>query len=379
MYQHFYGLRELPFELTPNPRYLFFTAQHREALTTLEYGLFSAKGVTALIGEAGTGKTTLIHAALESERCRNVTCVYINNPALTRQEFVETLSLRFGLSSRAGASKAALIDELEPLLRERRSRGLITALVVDEAQSLTNEVLEEIRLLANSETTTQKLLPFVLSGQPELKDRLNEPNLRQLKQRVTLRCEIRPFSQQETAAYIEQRIRTAGGEAGRLFTREAVMLIHERAGGIPRTISVMCDNALLTGFGLGRTTIDSAVILEVARDFDLPGRSAGSSNVDLWPEFRPAPADAGAVAGEPARTPGQDAAPSATVHGIAEREPAPRVVAPPETAPAAPRERPERPVTRAPRILDEATVPEGPELFATASRKSRRFSLFGGR
>ena len=269
MYQNFYGLKELPFELTPNPKYLFLTRQHREALTTLEYGLFSAKGVTVLIGEAGTGKTTLLHAALESERCSNVTCVYLNNPALTRQEFIETLSLRFGLSARAGTSKAAMIDELERVLRERRARGLITALVIDEAQSLSDKVLEEIRLLANSETRTQKLLPLVLAGQPELRDRLNESGLRQLKQRVTLRCEIAPFTQQETAAYIAQRIRTAGGEASRLFTREAVMLIHERSDGIPRTISVICDNALLTGLGLGRQPIDSSMILEVARDFDL--------------------------------------------------------------------------------------------------------------
>ena len=381
MYQQFYGLRELPFELTPNPRYLFFTAQHREALTTLEYGLFSAKGVTALIGEAGTGKTTLIHAALESERCRNVTCVYINNPALTRQEFVETLSLRFGLSSHAGASKAALIDELEPLLRERRSRGLITALVVDEAQSLTNEVLEEIRLLANSETTTQKLLPFVLAGQPELKDRLNEPGLRQLKQRVTLRCEIRPFSQQETAAYIEQRIRTAGGEAGRLFTREAVMMIHERAGGIPRTISVICDNALLTGFGLGRTTIDSSVILEVARDFDLPGRLAPNVDFGSWTDIGPEPDDADPVAVDAAVTPDHVAAPAATLHDIGEREPAPRVAATAETAPIGPREL--LPGTTGHRGAENCPgarrVRDGPELFAAASRKSRRFSLFGGR
>ena len=262
MYQDFYGLRELPFELTPNPRYLFLTRQQREALSTLEYGLFAAKGVTALIGEAGTGKTTLIHAALESEQCRNVSCVYLNNPVLTRDEFIETLSVRFGLSARAGASKAVLIDELEPVLRERRARGQITALVIDEAQSLSGELLEEIRLLANSETATDKLLPLVLAGQPELKDRLNEVGLRQLKQRVTLRCEVTPFGQQETAAYIAQRIRTAGGDAARLFSREAVMLIHERSGGIPRTISVICDNALLTGFALGRQPVDSGVILK---------------------------------------------------------------------------------------------------------------------
>src|SRR5687767_16007957 len=120
MYQQFYGLRELPFELTPNPKYLFLTRQHREALSTLIYGLSSAKSITALIGEAGTGKTTLIHAALQSERCRNVTCVYLVNPTLTRNEFIETLSVRFGLTAQAGRSKAALLQELETSLRERR-------------------------------------------------------------------------------------------------------------------------------------------------------------------------------------------------------------------------------------------------------------------
>src|SRR3984893_6525988 len=137
MYQSYYGLQEPPFELTPNPKYLFLTEPHREALTSLEYGLFSAKGVTALIGEAGTGKTTLLHAALQSERCRNVTCVYLNNPTLTREEFIETLSLRFGLSSHARESKAALIDELERVLRERRASREDTTLVLDDAQRFT--------------------------------------------------------------------------------------------------------------------------------------------------------------------------------------------------------------------------------------------------
>jgi hypothetical protein len=145
----------------------------------------------------------------------------------------------------------------------------MTALLIDEAQSLSDELLEEIRLLANTETTTEKLLTLVLAGQPELRDRLNETELRQLKQRVTLRSEIGPFSQQETAAYIAWRIRTAGGDASKLFTREAVMLIHERSGGIPRTISVICDNALLTGFGLGRQPVTHDMVREVAHDFDL--------------------------------------------------------------------------------------------------------------
>jgi general secretion pathway protein A len=271
MYQQYYGFKELPFELTPNPRYLYLPRQHREALSTLEYGLSSGKPVTALIGEAGTGKTTLVNAALASERCRNVRCVYLVNPTLTRQEFVESLSVRFGLSARAAASKATFLEELERVLRERCTRNQMTALVIDEAQSLTDELLEEVRLLANSETMTDKLLAVVLAGQSELTHRLNESGLRQLKQRVALRCEIGPFTLQETAAYIAHRVRVAGGDATRIFSREAIMLIHDRSGGIARTISVICDNALLTTFALSRHRVDSDIVLEVAHDFDLGG------------------------------------------------------------------------------------------------------------
>jgi len=267
MYQRYYGLRELPFELTPNPRYLYLSPKHREALSNLEYGLFSAKPITVLIGEAGTGKTTLLRAALESDRCTNVRCVYLNNPALTREEFVRMLASRFGLSAGAAGSKAVLLDELERVLRERRDRGEITALVVDEAQSLSTELLEEIRLLANIETSDEKLLPLVLAGQPELSARLEEPGLRQLKQRVALRCQIAPFDLSETAAYIASRVRTAGGVPSRLFTREGVSLIHEYSGGIPRTVSVICDNALVSGMALERQPVDRAIVLEVCRDF----------------------------------------------------------------------------------------------------------------
>jgi type II secretory pathway predicted ATPase ExeA len=269
MYQRFYGLRELPFELTPNPRYLYLTARHREALSNLQYGLFSAKAVTMLIGEAGTGKTTLLRAALESDSCRNVRCVYLNNPALTRGEFVEILARRFELSADAALSKAAMLGELEQVLHERRAKSEITALVIDEAQTLSAELLEEIRLLANIETPTEKLLPLVLAGQPELGERMEDPCLRQLKQRVALRCDVSPFTLPETAAYISSRIRTAGGEASRLFTREAVTLIHECSRGIPRTINVVCDNALVTGLALNRHPVDREMVLEVSRDFAL--------------------------------------------------------------------------------------------------------------
>src|SRR5690242_17670879 len=158
MYLRHYGFRELPFELTPNPKYLYLTPQHREALSNLEYGLSSAKAVTVLVGEAGTGKTTLLRAALESDRCEGVRCVYLNNPALTRAEFIETLARRFELREGTGSSKALLLEELERVLRHRRGQGEVTALVVDEAQTLSGELLEEIRLLANIETSTEKLL-----------------------------------------------------------------------------------------------------------------------------------------------------------------------------------------------------------------------------
>jgi general secretion pathway protein A len=274
MYQNFYGLRELPFELTANPRYLYLAPLHREALSNLQYGMAAAKAITVLTGEAGTGKTTLLAAALASDRCRHVRCVYLNNPALTREEFIEKLARTLGLSAEASRSKTILLEELESALRANRSRGGITALVVDEAQSLSVGLLEEIRLLANIETVNEKLLPLVLVGQPDLGIHLEDRGLRQLKQRVALRCEIAAFDLAETAAYIATRIKMAGGSATRLFTREAVILIHEYSGGIPRTISVICDNALVHGLALGRQTVGQDLIREVCRDFRLSGTTA---------------------------------------------------------------------------------------------------------
>ena len=269
MYERFYGLSELPFELTANPKYLFLTKAQREALSNLQYGLLSARSLTLLIGEAGTGKTTLIRAALESERCRHVRCIYLNNPVLRADDFMRLLALKFDLGAESGESKSLLLERLERLLRERHAAGETTALVIDEAQSLSVELLEEIRLLANIETPSAKLLPLVLAGQPELAARLEEPNLRQLKQRVTLRCELEPFDLADTAAYIASRIRTAGGEPSRVFSREAVTLIHQYSRGIPRTISVICDNALITGMALGSKRVTQAIVSEVCRDLHL--------------------------------------------------------------------------------------------------------------
>jgi general secretion pathway protein A len=270
MYESFYGLRERPFDLTPNLRFLYLTKGHREALSNLQYGIIGRKGMTLLIGEAGTGKTTLVRAALDAVAAPTVKCGYLSNPVLTREEFYEFLAPRFGLSDRASHSKARFLTDLENSLLARHRAGGLTALVIDEAQSLPHDLLEEIRLLANFETATEKLLPVVLAGQPELAARLENDELRQLKQRVALRCDLAALNIRETAAYIAGRVAIAGGDSARVFTRDAVQTIYERSRGIPRTISVICDNALLTGFAAGVKPVGANLVLEVCSDFRLP-------------------------------------------------------------------------------------------------------------
>lgn len=277
MYEAYYGLRERPFELTPNPRFLFLTPHHREALTTLEYGLSSRTGIAVLLGDAGTGKTTLVHAALQAKSTRQSLTVYLNNPSLTRSEFVEFLASGFALTPDAARSKTRCLYELTDLLARRHEARQMSALVIDEAQCLPDALLEEIRLLANIESACEKLLSIVLAGQPELADRLNQPSLRQLKQRVGLRCTLHPLTAADAEHYVASRIRIAGGQVDQVFTAEAIHLAHARAGGIPRTISVICDNALVSGFALDRRPVDASVVAEVCRDFDFtpPPEPAG--------------------------------------------------------------------------------------------------------
>ncbi len=279
MYEEFFGFRERPFDLTPNPRYVVLTESHREALSNLEYGIASRKGITLLIGEAGSGKTTMIRAAM-ARQPTHVHSVHLQNPALTRDEFVELMAVRFGLSQAAAGSKAVFLLELETLLRERLERGESTVLIVDEAQSLSTDLLEEIRLLVNIETNDEKLLCVIMAGQPELAAKLNDQSLRQLKQRVALRCQLRPLTLTETAAYLAGRIRAAGGVGAHVFTREAVMVIHEHAKGLPRTISVIADNALLTGFAAGQRPVGSQLVREVCADFNLERESNSAQPVN---------------------------------------------------------------------------------------------------
>jgi general secretion pathway protein A len=277
MYESFYGLRERPFDLTPNPRFLLLTGKHREALSNVQYGLSSRRALSLLIGDAGTGKTTLVRAVIDQFTTRGARVAYLNNPTLTREEFYEFLAGAFGLDPGCMPSKVRLMQALSAVLHECHARGVPTGLVIDEAQSLPDELLEEVRLLANMETVSDKLLPLVLAGQPELADRLNKPSLRQLKQRVALRCHLEALDARETGDYIAGRIRVAGGNQAIVFTRQAVDAVFEHSGGIPRLISVICDNALISGFAADRRPVSRDIVEDVCRDFDLPGNTPARS------------------------------------------------------------------------------------------------------
>jgi general secretion pathway protein A len=318
MYQDFFGFSALPFELTPDPRFLYLPPGHQEALSTLQYGVLSGKGLTVLTGEAGLGKTTLLRAALEQLHGVATRVIKFSNPALTRPEFIEVIAR--SLDTAVFASKPTVLSELESALHRDRENGTRAVLIADEAHVMPDELLEEIRLLGNFETASQKLLSIILVGQPELAERLNEPSLRQLKQRVALRCELVPFSAVETSGYIDQRLKAVGRAASDIFAPEAIDRIHRLSRGIPRVINVLCDNGLLSAFAGERQMVDARIIDDVGRDFDLQMEAPISTDVVAAPA-RPAP---------PARPP---AAP--TVPPAAPPHAATPAAAPPATTAAA--------------------------------------------
>jgi general secretion pathway protein A len=280
MYEHFFGLKERPFDLSPNPRFLYATGPQREALANLRYGLTTPRGLTLLLGEAGTGKTTLVQTVLAELTGDQVECVLVSNPTLTRAEFYEFLSTAFRLDADTSSSKARFLIAMRRHLEDRHRAGKLTALILDEAQSLPYDLLEEVRLLGNIETPSTKLLNVVLAGQPELAERLNESSLRQLKQRISLRCELRTLDFPETAAYVAGRIRIAGGRPADIFSREAVSAIYEASAGVPRTINVVCDNVLIGGFARQIKPITCALVRDVMADFDLGSRAPAETAPD---------------------------------------------------------------------------------------------------
>lgn len=267
MYAEFYGLRELPFALTPDPRFIYFTPSHTEVMANLHYGIESGKGLVVVTGEVGTGKTTILRWMMQ-RLDRTVLVAYIFNPRLSVPEFYQHVATL--LDVQKWETKSDLLLALGKALESRHSRGLRTVLIIDEAQGLSPHVLEEIRLLSNFESDTAKQLQIVLTGQPELRDVLNNPDLRQLKQRVALRCVIRPLPNvEETDRYITSRLLVAGAQHIDIFSPGAIDYIFRCSEGIPRNINNLCDNALLAGYAAGERTISRVIIEEIAESFDM--------------------------------------------------------------------------------------------------------------
>ena len=269
MYLEFYGLKELPFALTPDPRFIYFTPSHTEAMANLHYGIESGKGLIVVTGEVGTGKTTILRWMMQ-RLDRTVLVAYLFNPRMSAGEFYQYISSPKLLDVPRWENKSELLLKLGEVLEARHSRGLRTVLIIDEAHGLSPAVLEEIRLLSNFESDSAKQLQIILTGQPELRDVLNNPELRQLKQRVALRCEIRPLPNiEETERYITSRLLAAGADRTDIFSTGAVDYVFRCSEGIPRQINNLCDNAMLAGFAAGAETVSRSIIEEVADTFDL--------------------------------------------------------------------------------------------------------------
>jgi general secretion pathway protein A len=256
----FYGLASKPFETTPDPKFLYLAPGHREALAQLTYGLQERKGFILLTGEVGTGKTTLVHSLLKRLDAKTAVAVVFNT-TLPFDQILEYTLEEFGIP-RPGDSVAQRLIALNSFLRERCRAGLATVLIVDEAQNLAPETLEQIRLLSNFETATEKLLQIVLVGQPELRARLEQPELRQLEQRIALRCQIPPLTAKETRDYVRTRLRIAGAADLGLFTEPALSRIADYARGIPRIVNLVCDHCLVIGYADQQRRIDRDTVTE---------------------------------------------------------------------------------------------------------------------
>jgi general secretion pathway protein A len=263
MYTKFYGFKERPFEITPNPDFLFLSQNHREALAHMVYAARDRKGFTVITGEVGTGKTTLVQAFL-SRLNGKVKTAYIFNPKLTALDFLRYICEDFGIKEEKH-SKGQYIAQLHHFLLEHYSRNEQVILIIDEAQSLPPALLEEVRLLTNLETPKSKLLQVILVGQPELNGVLNSHSFRQLKQRVSLRYHLQPLNEEDTKKYIEKRLKSAGAIDPHIFTAKAMEKIFSYSQGIPRLINIISDHALLAGYVEHKKIIGPKMIKEAAR------------------------------------------------------------------------------------------------------------------
>jgi len=270
MYKAFYGLTRNPFEISPDPYFLFATARHNEALASIVHGVLRHKGFIVVSGEVGTGKTLLVRCLLELLRRQDIASANVFNPCLSPLEFLRYIVGDLGIKT-ASQDKGCLLLELNNYLIARHRKNTTTVLIVDEAQHLGPEVLEEIRLLTNLETSQQKLLQIVLVGQPELDQKMDSPDLRQLKQRIAMRCQLEPLQEEETKSYILRRLQRAGANshANTMFPPETMASVYRYSKGIPRLINTVCDNALIAAYAGKSPSVGPEIIDEVAKDLRL--------------------------------------------------------------------------------------------------------------
>ncbi len=266
MYLDFYGLAEPPFDINPNPRLLFFSAKHREALNHLLFGVRERKGFVQLTGEVGAGKTTICRAMLDQLGSRHATALILN-PVLTPDHLVKAVAMEFGLTVK-GLDRLETMNTLNAFLLEQAEKCNEAVLIIDEAQDLTDELLEQVRLLSNLETNERKLLQIVLLGQTELRDRLNQHNLRQLRQRISVRYHLRPLSRIEAGRYIQHRLQSCGANGAPYFTAGALWRVFRYSRGVPRLINTVCDKALLCGYVMQREKIDFYMIGRAIRELE---------------------------------------------------------------------------------------------------------------
>jgi general secretion pathway protein A len=283
MYKSFFGLKENPFNVNPDPRYLFLTKEIEEALSGLMYGVQNRKGFITLIGEVGTGKTTLVNRLIDWLHQRRARTAFLFNSRMNTNQLFDFILAEFGISCES-RTKSHQLMKLNQWLLERYRAGETTVLIVDEAQNLTYPVLEEIRLLTNLETSTEKLLQIVLSGQQELEEKLKLPQLRQLRQRIMLRCKTSPLTKEQTHDYIIERLRIAGASGELIFTPKTVETIHLYSLGIPRVVNLLCEHSLINAYVEQQRSISPRIVESVAHEFQLdevePTAPAGSTRID---------------------------------------------------------------------------------------------------
>lgn len=275
MYKAFFGLTDNPFNISPDPAFLYRSVQHEEALANLIYGVQSRKGFIVLTGEVGTGKTTMLECLRDFLFAQQINFAFMFNSRLTPEQFFEMMAYDFALPC-TRTSKTEVLFALNNMLLERANTGRSTVLLVDEAHNLEWEVLEEIRMLGNLENRRGKLMQIIIAGQPELDAKLEAPQFRQLKQRIALRCQLKPFDSTDTAQYITSRLARAGMKDQHVFSHEMLIEIHRRTQGIPRLINSVCDNLLLTSFAMESKEATIEMLDEVSNDLrlDWPGSAA---------------------------------------------------------------------------------------------------------